>query len=141
VKFTLDSNVLVDAIRSPESFAEYETFIKWARRHTWLSAVVVAELHAGARGPKARRALDERFFAPLELRGRLVAPSVADWRRAGAVLGDRRSDPPAAARLNDALLAVQARANGWIVITRDADFRRLQRLIPGLLLAAPYPGA
>ena len=137
--YTLDTNVLVDALRQPTELENLKEFLTWALPATVLSSVVAAELAAGARTEAARRSLDDAFLDAFDRRGRIVAPSAAAWRRAGAVLGKLGSSPITASRQNDALLAAQARENGWTIVTRDRDFHRLRALISGLTIATPYP--
>lgn len=133
--YTLDTNVLVDALRQPAELDRLKTFLSWALPSTVLSSVVVAELTAGARTPKAREALEQQFLAPFARRGRILAPSVAAWRRAGAVIGAAVS----ANRLIDVLLACQTREFGWTIVTRDTDFTAIRKSITGLKVAAPFP--
>ncbi len=133
--YTLDTNVLVDALRQPAELDRLKAFLSWALPFTVLSSVVVAELTAGARSPKAREALDRQFLEPFERRGRILAPSAAAWRRAAVVAGAA----PTANRLGDVLLACQAREFGWTVVTRDADFAAIRRSVGGLKVAVPFP--
>lgn len=133
--YTLDTNVLVDALRQPAELDRLKAFLSWALPSTVLSSVVVAELTAGARTAKAREALEQQFLAPFERRGRILAPSAAAWRRAAAVVGAA----PSASRLSDVLLACQAREFGWTLVTRDADLTAIRRSVTGLKVAAPFP--
>ena len=135
---TLDTNVLVDAVRQAAELDRLKGFLSWALPSTVLSSVVVAELTSGARTAKAREALEQGFLAPFERRGRIIAPSAAAWRRAAVVLGAAGA-AGSSHRLSDVLLACQAREFGWTVITRDADFSVLRRSIAGLKIAAPFP--
>jgi predicted nucleic acid-binding protein len=138
VIFTLDTNVLVDALRQPAELDRLKGFLSWALPSTVLSSVVVAELTVGARRPKARDALDQQFLAPFDRRGRILAPSAAAWRRAAAVLA-ARSGVLSANHLSDALLACQAREFGWTLVTRDSDFTAIRRTVSGLKTIAPFP--
>lgn len=137
--YTLDTNVLVDALRQPTELARLKTFLTWALPSTVLSSVVAAELTAGARTDKARRTLDELFLDAFDRRGRIVAPSSSAWRRTGAVLGKLGATGLSASRQNDALLAVQAREGGWTLVTRDQDFERLRPIVAGLKFTKPFP--
>jgi predicted nucleic acid-binding protein len=134
VIYTLDTNVLVDAVRQPAELDRLKAFLSWALPSTVLSSIVAAELTAGARTPKALDALDQLFLAPFDRRGRVLAPSAAAWRRAVHVLG-----AASGSAFNDALLACQAREHGWTILTRDADFGGLRRSVSGLKVAAPFP--
>ncbi len=132
---TLDTSVLVDALRQSAELDRLKAFLSWALPSTVLSSVVVAELMAGARSAKAREALEQQFLAPFERRGRILAPSAAAWRRAAANMGPS----PTASRLSDMLLACQAREYGWTIVTRGADFTAIRKSITGLKVAAPFP--
>jgi len=139
VIFTLDTNVLVDALRQPAELDRLKTFLSWALPSTVLSSIVAAELAAGARTDKARRLLDDALLAPFERRGRILAPSSAAWRRSGAVLARTGAGGVSASRQNDVLLATQAREHGWAVVTRDSDLRMLRTQVTGLQVVAPFP--
>ena len=137
--YTLDTNVLVHALRQPPELDRLKTFLSWALPSTVLSSIVAAELTAGARTEKARRLLDDALLAPFERRGRILAPSAAAWRRGGAVLARAGTSGVSASRQNDVLLAVQAREHGWVVVTRDSDLRTLRTQVSGLQVVAPFP--
>jgi predicted nucleic acid-binding protein len=139
VIYTLDTNVLVDALRQPPELDRLKAFLSWALPSTVLSSIVAAELTAGARTDKARRTLDDALLAPFERRGRILAPSSAAWRRGGAVLARAGTSSVSASRQNDVLLAAQAREHGWTVVTRDGDLRTLRAQVAGLQVVAPFP--
>ncbi|MDP1860071.1 MAG: PIN domain-containing protein [Gemmatimonadaceae bacterium] len=136
--YTIDTNVLIDALRQPAELDRLKAFLSWALPSTVLSSVVAAELAAGARSEQARDALDDLFLAPFERRQRIIAPSAATWRRVGTLL-PRATGVGTASRQNDLLLAAQTREHGWTLITRDADFRLLRESISGLKVVAPFP--
>jgi predicted nucleic acid-binding protein len=138
VIYTLDTNVLVDAVRRPAELDRLKAFLGWALPATVLSSVVAAELIAGARTAKARTALEDVFLASFERRGRILAPSAAAWRRTARALA-ATGGATSASRQNDVLLASQARESGWTIVTRDADFGPLRRVIAGLRTAPPFP--
>ncbi len=137
--YTLDTNILVDALRQPLELDRLKAFLSWALPSTVLSSVVAAELTAGGKTERSRRLLDEALLAPFERRGRIVAPTSGAWRRTGAVLARLGAAGTSASRQNDVLLAVQAREHGWTVVTRDQDFRTLRPQVSGLQLSAPFP--
>jgi predicted nucleic acid-binding protein len=139
VIYTLDTNVVVDALRQPDELDRLKAFLSWALPSTVLSSVVAAELTAGARTDRTRRVLDDAVLAPFDRRGRLLAPSAAAWRRTGAVIARVGALAVTASRQNDVLLAAQAREHGWSIVTRDRDFDTLRPLIKGLQVATPYP--
>lgn len=137
--YTLDTNVVVDALRQPGEMEQLKAFLAWALPVTVLSSVVVSELAAGARTDRARRALDEGMVANFDRRGRILAPSRHAWHRTGTTFGRIGASGLSASRQNDLLLAVQARELGWTLITRDQDFAALRSLVRGLKVAAPFP--
>ena len=137
--YTLDTNVFVDALRQPLDLDRLKAFLNWALPATVLSSIVAAELTAGARTNKARRVLDDVFLEAFERRGRVIAPSSEAWSRTGAILARIGAAGISASRQNDALLAVQARERGWVVVTRDRDFQMLRPLVAGLQVASPFP--
>ncbi|MGH7653923.1 MAG: type II toxin-antitoxin system VapC family toxin [Gemmatimonadaceae bacterium] len=137
--YTLDTNVIVDALRQEQELDRLKGFLSWALPSTVLSSIVAAELTAGARTERSRRVLDDAVLAPFDRRGRIIAPSAAAWRRTGAMLSKSGAAGVSASRQNDMLLATQAREYGWVVVTRDHDLSALRPTIAGLKVAAPYP--
>lgn len=137
--YTLDTNLWIDGLRQSAELERLKGFLSWALPHTVLASVVAAELLAGARTETARRVLEAEVLAPFERRGRLQAPSVAAWRRAGVLLGQLGPRRAGAGWQNDLLLACMAREHGWVLVTRDRDFRELRGSIRGLQIQAPYP--
>jgi predicted nucleic acid-binding protein len=130
----LDTNVL-DAFRE-ETFAEaLAAFLEQALPTTFLSAVVVQELAAGARTRAQVRALESSIVRPFERRGRVFAPSTLAFRESGRFLAELaaregwpaiHSNPSLA---NDALLAASCRERGITLVTSDGDF---DRFLPSL---------
>lgn len=94
-----------------------------------MSAVVVEELYAGARGREIRMIeLLERSFTAAE---RMLVPDLNDWKQAGLLLAriaERYGyDQIGRGRLtNDALLAVSSlRPKATVVTMNQRDFARL----------------
>lgn len=141
-KFTLDTNVLIDALRVPAELDALKSFLDHALPVSYLSAVVVQELEAGVTSRAQAGLILEQLIAPFARRNRLIAPSADAWMRSGRVLREFRRGqrgPLRSSLGNDALLACACREDGVTLITRDADFRRIRRFVPGLQLARPYP--
>ncbi|MEX2273630.1 MAG: type II toxin-antitoxin system VapC family toxin [Vicinamibacterales bacterium] len=147
MKYTLDTNVLIDGFRSEKAQAEVFAFLNRALPFTYLSAVVMQELAAGARTADAAREVQRGVFDPFERRRRVFAPSSAAFTESGRVLA------AVAARegwqllherpslLNDALIAASCREQGITLITKDEDFKRLAPFVKGFRHAAPWPAA
>jgi predicted nucleic acid-binding protein len=145
VKFVLDTNVFVDAFRD-ETFAEaLAAFLEQALPTTFLSAVVVQELAAGARTRKQVRELESSILRPFERRGRVFAPSTRAFSEGGRLLAALATREGWAAihtnpsLANDALLAASCREHGFTLVTSDGD---LDRFLPSLgrwRHARPWP--
>ena len=145
MKYALDTNIFIDGFRSDESQAEVFAFLNRALPFTFLSAVVMQELAAGARTVQAARDVERGVFEPFERRRRVFAPSSAAFAESGRVIATVAAregwrlldDNPSL--LNDALIAVSCREQGITLITRDSDFKRLSPLVKGFDYAAPWP--
>ena len=137
--YTLDTNVVIDALRRPAEMALLKEFLEWALPHTALSSVVASELLAGARTDSARRLVERDLLDAFDRRGRIVAPSTGAWTKTGLVLGRATTSAIGASWQNDLLLAHTAREFGWTLITRDKDFTRIRSLVKGLKIDAPFP--
>lgn len=137
-KYVLDTNVIIDALNQPAHLEALLAFLHWALPTTYFSAVVVLELEAGTTNRRQRSLLDQQIAGPFSRRGRVIAPSVPAWQRAGQVLarGYRVATPDA---LNDLLIAVSAREAGLTVVSSDRGFRALMKIVPGLTVVAPFP--
>ena len=145
MKFTLDTNVFVDAIRDVTFAAALAAFLERALSTTFLSAVVVQELRAGARTRAQVRQLEASIFRPFERRGRVFAPSISAFRESGRLLAELaaregwpaiHADPSLG---NDALLAVSCRERGFTLITSDQDFDRFLPSLGRWRHAKPWP--
>lgn len=145
MKYTLDTNIFIDGFRSDEAQVEVFAFLNRALPFTYLSAVVMQELAAGARSADAARNLQRGVFDPFERRRRVFAPSGAAFARSGRVLAALAAregwqlldEKPSL--LNDALIAASCREQGITLITKDADFKRLSPFVRGFRYGAPWP--
>jgi predicted nucleic acid-binding protein len=145
VKYTLDTNIFIDGFRNDDAQAEVFVFFNQALPFTYLSAVVMQELAAGARTTDAARYVERGVFEPFERRRRVFAPSSAAFAESGRVLaavavreGWQLFDEKPSL-LNDALIATSCREQGITLITRDGDFKRLAPFVKGFRYAAPWP--
>ncbi len=145
VKYAFDTNVFIDAFRDPAAEAAMLAFLERALPFTFLSAVVMQELAAGARTPKHVRTLEQSVFHPFERRGRVFAPSSGAFVASGRLLASvaaREGWGPIHAKpslLNDALIAASCRERGVTLITRDRDYARFQPFLKKWRTAAPWP--
>ena len=129
----LDTSVYIDALRRGDpTLARAKGLL--AGERLWLSAVVLAELLAGAAGDT--RKLVERLGRDFDKVDRLLVPNATDWRDAGVLLARVAEvhgyESIGRARLmNDSLIATSASRRGVTVITTNArDFARLQQFRP-----------
>jgi predicted nucleic acid-binding protein len=137
-KYVLDTHVIIDAMNQPAHLEALLGFRHWALPTTYFSAVVALELEAGTTNRRQRSLLDQQIAGPFSRRGRVRAPSVLAWQRAGQVLA-RGYRVPTPGTLNDLLIAVSAREAGLTVVSSDRGFRTLMKVVPGLTVVAPFP--
>jgi predicted nucleic acid-binding protein len=146
-KYALDSNCYIDAARDPVAHAALEAFTAREAPRLYLSAVVAAELRAGARSSRDRRQLEEHVLAPFVRRGRILTPSGAAWDALGLTLSHLREegslDPASVPRAFafDVLIAFSCREAGVVLVTRNArDMERIRSVFP-FEFVAPFPSA
>lgn len=145
MKYTLDTSIFIDGLRSEEAQDEVLAFLNRALPFTYLSAVVMQELAAGARNAETVRKLQKTVFEPFERRRRVFAPSAAAFVDSGRVLASVAvkegwqllNDNPSL--LNDALIAASCREQGITLITKDRDFERIAMFLGGLRYTEPWP--
>jgi predicted nucleic acid-binding protein len=145
VKYTLDTNIFIDGFRNEETQADVFAFLNRALPFTYLSAVVMQELAAGARTPEAVLQLQQGVFEPFDRRRRVFAPSATAFVTSGRALarvaaaeGWQLVDENPSL-LNDALIAASCREQGITLITKDSDFKRLAPFVKGLRYVEPWP--
>lgn len=145
MKFALDTNVFVDAFRDETFAGALAAFLEQALPTTFLSAVVMQELGAGARTREQVRELESSIIRPFQRRGRVFAPSARAFRESGRLLAELaaregwaaiHSNPSLA---NDALLAASCREHGFTLITNDGDFDRFLPSLDRWRHVKPWP--
>lgn len=144
-KYALDSNCYIDAIREPAARAALEAFTAREAPRLYLSAVVAAELQAGARSSRDRKLLNEQVWAPFYRRGRILTPSMAAWDALGLTLSRLRAEDSLdlasmpRSFVFDVLIAFSCREAGVVLITRNTrDMERI-RSVFRFELVAPFP--
>jgi predicted nucleic acid-binding protein len=85
-KYVLDTNLYIGAIRDPDKEADLDAFLERNAPVTYMSAVVMQELRAGAITGASARALDKGIFEVFERRGRVAGPSVPSFKECGRIL-------------------------------------------------------
>jgi predicted nucleic acid-binding protein len=132
VKYILDTNVYLEAVRSEEKRIQFRTTFLPLLPATFLAAIVAYELAVDA-ADRRTRGLVEDFVRPLEASGRIVTPTFEDWLDAARIVTtiyerDRSWRSKLPALLNDVLIALCSRRIGATLITYNAaDFRLIRR--------------
>lgn len=145
MKYALDTNIFIDALRDTRAEAALLSFLERALPFTFMSAVVMQELTAGARTREQARELERSVFRPFERRGRVFAPATAAFVKSGRLLASLALQEGWEALYqnpslqNDALLASSCRERGITLITNDTDFDRFVPFLTGWRHVAPWP--
>lgn len=144
-KYTLDTNLFIQALRDSATNAELIQFHAAFAPFEYLHAVVVQELRAGVKPGRNLRMLERHILSPFIRRGRLITPSFAAWKRSGDMLRDLARREGLNLRSisksfgNDILLAASCREVGITLVTDNlGDFRRISRVLPFQFLD-PWP--
>lgn len=146
-KYVLDTNIYIDAIRDPDNEQALATFLERNTPMTYMSAVVVQELRAGVFTDTQARALQDGIFSAFERRGRIAAPSPGAFKECGRILAAlfRHDGVPCRERprslVNDILIAITCRENGFTLITADDDFKTIRLHLRGFAYVPPWPRA
>jgi predicted nucleic acid-binding protein len=142
-KYVLDTNCFIDAARHAEARAALETFALRAAPGLYLSAVVAAELRAGA--SRTLASLERLVLAPYARRDRVIAPSLRSWNVLGtalATLVNREGLVLSQVRRSfvfDVLLAHSCREAGATLVSANArDLEWIARIF-SFDFVAPYP--
>ena len=86
MKFTCDTNVLVDVLRDPSAEEAFGVFLSRFSHLTYLSAVVILELRAGARTPGQAKLLEQEVVQRFARANRVFTPSADAFSAAGRLL-------------------------------------------------------
>jgi len=135
----LDTTVYIDALqgRSPDSLDALISVRTCNHSSVCLSELTHAFGRLNPDDPRTQRSLELISRTVRDVPShRLVAPDTATWGAAG-ILGGllfRLGCYAAGAErrcVNDALIFLQGRSNGWLVVTRNvSDFEFLNQLVP-----------
>lgn len=133
MKILLDTSVYISFYRSG---AHRDLLHRLNSEQTlYLHAIVLAELHAGAKTAAFIKELGrlEKLFSSKD---RLVVPEKRDYLTAGLIL---RKLGVTSSLLPDTLLAASARHEGMKLVTEDTDFERIAKIqrFPLLLVESP----
>jgi predicted nucleic acid-binding protein len=144
-KYVLDTNLYIDAIRSPLKEQALEGFLERNAPMTYMSAVVMQELRAGAVTDAQAKVLQDGIFDVFERRNRVVGPSAIAFKDCGRILatlfrqdGVSYKDRPRSL-VNDILIAITCRENGFTLLTAEEDFKMIRPHLRGFAHAPPWP--
>jgi predicted nucleic acid-binding protein len=140
-KYVLDANCFIDASRDYQFREAFIQFCQASAPRLYLSAVVAAELRAGAASQRDRERLEAEVLAPYVRRGRVLAPSAACWDALGTVLSAEgvRREHATRSFVFDVLIAQSCREAGAVLITRnEKDMARIAWITP-FEFVAPFP--
>ncbi len=144
-KFLLDTNCFIDAARDSTFRARFAQFCESAAPGLYLSAVVAAELRAGAQDVASREHLESEVLAGYVRRGRILTPSARSWEALGhilSVLGANtglRADQTPRSFVFDILVAQTCREHGVTLISGNRrDMQRIATVTP-FDFTAPFP--
>lgn len=144
-KYAIDTNVYIDAFRKPPAAVQLKAFLTQYLPVTYLSAVVIQELRAGAQSEEQVEALERGLFAPFEKRRRVFTPSANAFKVSGSILADLAANGDldlARAKgsfVNDTLLAASCLEHGMTLITGDSDFSRIKGSLKAFRYVPPCP--
>lgn len=145
VKYAFDTNVFIEALRDDSAEVAMLEFLEAALPFTFLSAVVMQELAAGARARSQAHRLERSVFVPFTRRGRVFSPSREAFVHSGQLLASvaaREGWEPLRNKpslLNDALIAASCRERGITLITHDNDYERFRPFLQKWRTVAPRP--
>ena len=142
-KYVLDTSCFIDASRDATASAAFDAFCARAAPGLHLSAVVAAELRAGA--GRSRSTLERVVLAPYVRRDRVIAPSAKAWEALGdtlATLVQREGLVLKQVRRSfvfDILVAHSCREAGAVLVSSNRrDLERISRVF-AFEFVAPYP--
>ena len=142
-KYVLDTNCFIDAARDAQHALAFEAFVAREAPQLYLSAVVAAELRAGA--SRGQRTLERAVLAPFLRRGRVLVPTLSAWDALGTTLATlAQRDGVVLAQVSrgftlDILLAASCREAGAVLISSNTrDLERIASVF-AFEFRAPYP--
>jgi len=144
-KFVLDTNLYIDATLDRGKEKALDAFLERNAPMTYMSAVVMQELRAGAIADAQANALEQGIFEIFERRGRIVGPSVAAFKACGRILAAlfRHDGVPFTEQprslVNDILIAITCREHGMTLLTNDGDFKLIQPHLRGFTYLPAWP--
>lgn len=127
LKKLLDTNIFIDRFSNPNLYKG----VFLSEGLVYLSSIVLMELRAGAHSKESIKAVNELFEFFIRV-GRIIAPSIKDYERAGEIISNLQSLKGYDIRktssiTNDCLIAASARNMGAILYTQNKkDFQAIK---------------
>jgi predicted nucleic acid-binding protein len=145
VKYALDTNLYIRAIRERAFATELTAFFARHAPRTFLSSIVLHEIVIGAGSPTRLREIEGDIGRPFLKAGRVFTPSHRAWIRGGEALAklaigyglDRNKLPRSF--VNDVLIAASCAEAGVTLVTDNIrDFTRIGAVLR-FGFTAPWP--
>lgn len=136
-KYSLDTNLFIQAFRDSTANAELVQFHSAYAPFEYLHSIVVQELLADVKAGRSLRLLERNILEPFIRRRRIINPSFAAWKKSGDALRDLARREGLELRNirksfgNDILLAASCREAGVVLVTDNlGDFERISGVLP-----------
>lgn len=145
MKYALDTNLYIRAIREPMFAVELVDFFQRNAPRTFLSSIVLHEIVVGAGSAAKLQEIEVSIGRPFRRTGRVFTPSHRAWVEAAEALaklaveyGLDRSRLPRSF-VNDVLIAASCAESGVTLVTDNArDFARIGAVLR-FGVTAPWP--
>lgn len=147
MKYALDTNLYIRAIREREFATELADFFARHSPRTYLSSIVLHEIIIGAGSRTRLREIEVEIGRPFLKAGRIFTPSHRAWEHGAEALAklafeyglDRGKLPRSF--VNDALIAASCAEAGVTLVTDNVrDFARIGAVLR-FGFTAPWPGS
>jgi predicted nucleic acid-binding protein len=143
IKYTLDTNIYINAFRDTNERAQLARFEVAYTPTLYLTSIVVHELHAGARTSDVADRLTKQIVLPFPQRRRVATPGYNEWLDAGMLrsrLASHGRPNLSASFLNDIMLAATCRTHDLILITRNTvGFSAIRTVFPHFRFETSLP--
>lgn len=146
MKYVIDTNLYVEAIRTDEGNQALADFQRGLSPLIFQHSTIAQEILAGAGDEGIYRQYYRAWIEPFEDLSRMLTPSHQSWTRAALIMTrlveHGRMSPGGFSRsfLNDCLIAASAREHGFLLVTRNtADFELISKVEVGFRFEVPWP--
>lgn len=144
MKFTLDTSILIRAMRDAGFNAELQAWMKDHGPRLFMHQVALTEVLVGARDPETRARWRQRWQEPAEAVGRLVVPDAGAWDLTSTVVaglrGEGKLTSVSPGFLHDCLIASSCLREGITLVTDNgSDAARAAVVLSGFRYVEGLP--